>query len=82
MRDSALLLFLNFNANARRPNSAAFLYLLLAYLPLNWLLQLIGVAELRGILMPFDTGHWATTLGPPLIQAIVVWYLLARRWRR
>ena len=31
MRDSALLLFLNFNANARRPNSAAFLYLLLAY---------------------------------------------------
>ena len=82
LRDIALLLFLNFNAKARRPNSAAFLYLLLAYLPLNWLLQLSEVTPLRGILMPFDTGHWITTLSPPLIQAIVMLYLSVRRWRR
>jgi len=79
-RDMALILYLNFGGNRRRADTAAVVYLVLAYGPLPGIAYALGVPVLPSLFLPVDAGNPLFTVGPPLLQAAAMIVLLRRRW--
>ncbi len=78
-RDIAFVLFLNFNSKRRRADLAAFIYLVVLYVPLPALAALLEGDLLLPLFLPTPGAGPLMAILPPLLQAAAVIVLLARR---
>jgi hypothetical protein len=78
-RDIALVLYLNFNKRRRRADVAAFIYLVVLYLPLPALAGVLEGDLLLPLFLPTPGASPLMAILPPLLQAAAMLALLARR---
>ncbi len=81
-RDLLFLLLLNFGGWRQRADLAGLLYLLIAYVPLAWILAFVGGPRLISLVAPYDSGNAVLTFGPVLVQIALLVVFLGQRWRR
>lgn len=86
LRDIALVLWLNLAVNNRRADGAAILYLIVLYVLMPWFAsQLLGREGFFLFVPLIGMGYYLNPshllLLSPLVQAVVMWGLLWRRWR-
>lgn len=78
-RDIALVLYLNFNSRRRRADVAAFIYLVVLYLPLPGLAGVLEGDLLLPLFLPTPGASLAMSVLPPLVQAAAMLALLGSR---
>jgi hypothetical protein len=78
-RDIALVLYLNFNKRRRRADVAAFIYLVVLYLPLPALAGVLEGDLLLPLFLPTPGASPLMAILPPLIQAAAMLALLGAR---
>lgn len=80
LRDLCLILLLNFGERRQRADLAAFIYLLLLYGPMAAIAAVLGLGKVEPFFVPYDTGNPALTVGPVMLETVVVLVLLSHRW--
>mgnify|MGYP000176836376 CR=1 FL=1 len=80
LRDAAFVLWMN-AGRSRRADTAALVYLLVLYGPLQALLGGLGVWQLAALLTPLPLGAGPWPLLAALLQAALFGWLALRRWR-
>ena len=78
-RDIALVLYLNFNKRRRRADVAAFIYLVVLYLPLPALAGVLEGDLLLPLFLPTPGASPLMAILPPLVQAAAMLALLGQR---
>ena len=80
-RDLGLFLLFGLAPEARRADTATAIYLAVLYLALPLLLEPMGLAGLRPLLLPAAEAGPGLQIGAPTTELFVVWGLVAIRWR-
>jgi hypothetical protein len=81
LRDIGFLLFLNLGTRLLRPDLAGVIYLIVLYGVGGGLLSQFNYGGALAFVVPNDTGNAILTIAPVLVQAAVVWAVLAYRLR-
>jgi hypothetical protein len=79
-RDAGIVLLLNLSPNRRRADGAALLYLLILYGLLPAIINITSGVSLDGWLFPSWNKGLLAAITPALLQALVIWVLVAKRW--
>ena len=80
LRDLGIVLLLNFAPRPKSPDLAAMLYLIVLYGVGGGLAIVLGTYQLLPWLIPGAGGNGLTVLAAPLIEIVVVFALVWRRW--
>jgi hypothetical protein len=81
LRDCCLLLFFSFNPQARRPQGAFMITMLVLYLLLPWLFAVMDASLLTSLVFPLY-GELATASGIAALHAGAAFLLLKWQWAR
>lgn len=80
-RDFGLVIYFQFSARADRALITAMIYFIVLYGLLPWFIVLSNLQGTLFLFFPDGRAPFALGLVAPLLQAVALWYLVARRWR-
>lgn len=82
LRDLGFIYLLNIARHSPRNDMTAFVYILLAWTVVPVTLSAMGLEPLTALFWPKWNSGALLTIGPPLIQAVLVYGLFWQLWRR